>query len=77
MGLAETHLLPSEFVESSHEVATEGWQTVGASAARTDLGGRPAGVSFIVPEPKTFSFIEESGAWDLSSEGSTGRVVVG
>ena len=34
-------------------------------------------MSLIVPKPKIFSHIKELGAWDLSPEGSAGRLVIG
>ena len=50
---------------------------MGAPAVVTDQGGVSAGVSLIVPKPKIFSHIKELGAWDLSPEGSAGRLVIG
>ena len=43
IGLAETHLLPPEFVDKSHSIAGQGWQTLGAPAVKTDKGGYPRG----------------------------------
>jgi hypothetical protein len=39
IGLAETHLLAPEFVDKSHTISGEGWQSLGAPAVKTELGG--------------------------------------